>query len=84
MSCSTTQFIPNKVLVLTTQAVLLILYLVASPSTFPEKYIVRGGPGSSVSIATGYGLDGPRIESRWGGENLRTRPDRPWIQFSLL
>jgi len=22
-------------------------------------------PGSSVSIATGYGLDGPGIESRW-------------------
>jgi hypothetical protein len=25
-----------------------------------------GGPGSSVGIATGYGLDGPRIESQWG------------------
>jgi hypothetical protein len=24
------------------------------------------GPGSSVGIATGYGLDGPVIESRWG------------------
>ena len=24
------------------------------------------GPGSSVGIATGYGLDGPAIESRWG------------------
>jgi len=24
------------------------------------------GPGSSVSIATGYVLDGPGIESRWG------------------
>jgi hypothetical protein len=24
------------------------------------------GPGSSVGIATRYGLDGPRIESRWG------------------
>jgi hypothetical protein len=23
-------------------------------------------PGSSVSIATGYGLDGPGIESQWG------------------
>jgi hypothetical protein len=23
------------------------------------------GPGSSVSIATGYGLDGQGIESRW-------------------
>jgi hypothetical protein len=24
------------------------------------------GPGSSVGIATGYGLDDPEIESRWG------------------
>ena len=24
------------------------------------------GPGRSVGIATGYGLDGPGIESRWG------------------
>jgi hypothetical protein len=23
-------------------------------------------PGSSVGLATGYGLDGPGIESRWG------------------
>jgi hypothetical protein len=28
--------------------------------------ISRCGPGSSVGIATGYGLDGPGIESRWG------------------
>jgi hypothetical protein len=26
----------------------------------------RDGPGRSVGIATGYGLDGPGIESRWG------------------
>ena len=24
------------------------------------------GPGSAVGITTGYGLDGPGIESRWG------------------
>ena len=24
------------------------------------------GPGSVVGIETGYGLDGPGIESRWG------------------
>jgi hypothetical protein len=33
------------------------------------KYIrnnLISGPGSSVGIATGYGLDGPGIESRWG------------------
>ena len=27
---------------------------------------IRCGPGSSVGIATGYGMDGPGIESRWG------------------
>jgi len=26
----------------------------------------ESGPGSVVGIATGYGLDGPVIESRWG------------------
>jgi hypothetical protein len=36
-----------------------------------------------VGIATGYGLDGPGIESRWG-EILRTCPDRPWDPPSLL
>ena len=25
----------------------------------------KNGPGSVVGIATGYGLDGPGIESRW-------------------
>jgi len=30
------------------------------------KYYSSGGPGSSVGIATCYGLDGPEIESRWG------------------
>ena len=42
------------------------------------------GPGSVVGIATGYGLDGPGIESRWGGEIFRTCPDRPWGPPSLL
>ena len=35
------------------------------------------GPGSLVAIVTGYGLDGPGIESRWG-EIFRTCPYRPW------
>ena len=35
------------------------------------------GPGSVVGIATGYGLDGPGIESRWGRNfPLLTRPAR--------
>jgi hypothetical protein len=31
-----------------------------------SKATVQCWPGSSFSIATGYGLDGPGIESRWG------------------
>jgi hypothetical protein len=42
------------------------------------------GPGSSVGLVTGYGLDGPGIESRGGGEIFRTRPDRPWGSPNLL
>ena len=38
----------------------------------------------SVGIATRYGLDGPLIESRWGGEIFRIRPYRPWDPPSLL
>jgi hypothetical protein len=39
--------------------------------SFPCPQIYREltktcGPGSSVGIATGYGLDGPGIEFRWG------------------
>jgi hypothetical protein len=40
-------------------------------------------PGSSVGIATDYGLDGPGIESRWGAR-FSARPDRPWVPPSLL
>jgi hypothetical protein len=45
--------------------------------------IFRRGPGSSVGITTGYGLDGPGSNSG-GGEIFRTRPDRPWGPPSLL
>jgi hypothetical protein len=38
---------------------------------------------NGVSTATGYGLDGTGIESRWS-EIFRTRPDRPWGPPSLL
>ena len=44
---------------------------------------IKSGPGSLVGMATGYGLDGPGIESRWG-EIFRTSPDRPWGLPSLL
>jgi hypothetical protein len=37
--------------------------------------LLECGPGSSVSIATDYGLDGPGIESRWGRDfSLTSHP----------
>ena len=32
----------------------------------PLCILVTNGPGSIAGIATGYGLDGPGIEFRWG------------------
>jgi hypothetical protein len=48
--------------------------------------VIHFGPGSSVSIATGYGLDGPEIESRWGRDFPHlSRPDlgpnQPSVQW---
>jgi len=39
---------------------------------------------SSVGIATGYGLDGPGIESRWETRFFHTCLDRPWGPPILL
>ena len=47
------------------------------------EFCVVSGPGSVVGIATGYGLNGPGIDSRWG-EIFRICPDRPWGPPSLL
>jgi len=51
------------------------------------KVYIENGPGSSVGIVTGYGLDGPGIVSWWGrgfphpfGPALGlTRPPIQWI-----
>ena len=40
----------------------------------PDLSYITCGPGSSVGIATGYRLDGPGIESRWGARF--TAPDQ--------
>jgi hypothetical protein len=47
-----------------------------------SNHMLWYGPGSSVGIATDYGLDGPGIESRWG-EIFRS-PDWTWGPSSLL
>jgi len=49
------------------------IYICAGSSTILSArknyyFICFSGPGSSVGIATGYGLDGPGIESRWGAK----------------
>jgi hypothetical protein len=49
-------------------------------------HILSCGPGSSVVIATGYGLDGPGIESRWGRDFSHTSrpalgPTQPPVQL---
>ena len=59
--------------------ILLVLFCIIA-------YMV-GGPGSSVGIATGYGLDGPVFESRWERDFLHlsrlalgpTQPSVQWI-----
>jgi hypothetical protein len=54
------------------------------PGVYDLLYVVSSGPGNVVGTATGYELDGPGIESRWGDEIFRTCPDRPWVPPSLL
>jgi hypothetical protein len=51
-----------------------------------DDYIVHKWTGSSVGIATGYGLDGPGIESRWGRDfshlsRPALRPTQPPVQW---
>ena len=49
-------------------------------------YYPFSDPGSVVGIATGYGLDGPGIESRWGRDFPRLlrpalRPTQPPVKW---
>jgi hypothetical protein len=46
--------------------------------------VLISGPGTSAGIATGYGLDGPGIESRWGRDfphlsRPALRPTQPTV-----
>jgi hypothetical protein len=47
---------------------LIVLMLFTRPKKLSKVFsglYASSGPGSAVGIATGYGLDGPGIESRW-------------------
>ena len=57
-------------LILTLRFIVRFFTILATP-------FVLGGPGSSVGIATGYGLDGPGIESRWGARFSATAQTGP-------
>jgi len=54
---------------------------------FKLLFVIRSGTGSSVGIVTGYGLDGPGIESWWGRDILHlsrpalgtTQPPVQWV-----
>jgi hypothetical protein len=52
---------------------------------FLFAYEENSRPGSSVGIATDYGLDGPGIESRWGEilcpSRLALGPTQPPVQW---
>ena len=58
--------------------------MIESASCIHVSAYIQCGPGSSVGIATSYGLDGPGIESRWGDDIFRTCPGQPWGPPSLL
>jgi hypothetical protein len=49
--------------------------------------VIYSGPGSSVGIATDYGLDGLEIESWWGEISRLSRPalgpTQPPVQWVL-
>ena len=72
------------------------IYFCAFHSSLPCSFNViqghaplkEGGPSSSVGIVTGYGLDGPNIESLWGRDfphlsRPALRPTQPPAQWVL-
>jgi hypothetical protein len=47
--------------------------------SFIVTVFIQRGPGSSVGIVTGYGLDGSGIESWWGGGRDFSHTSRPAV-----
>ena len=70
------------------QSTLPMLLKPVMASVFIETLYWFGGPGSSFSLANGYRLDGPGIESRSGGGDFphlsrpalgTTQPPVQWV-----
>ena len=57
------QFFPSAIRIFS-----MIFAFIPCYSQFFPRAIHNCGPGSVVGIATGYGLDDPGIESRWGAK----------------
>jgi hypothetical protein len=75
------QRVPLCVVVVVVVVVVVIVAFIGS--RFVSLIAERNGPGSSVGIATGCGVEGPGFESRWG-DIFRTYPDRRWSPPNLL
>jgi hypothetical protein len=70
-----------------------MLFLLSYFQLFSSAYLfMQCGPGSVIGIATGYELDGPAIESRWGRDFSRlsrpalvpTQPPVQWVPVLSL
>ena len=80
-------FIPMSVLQVHSQPLLnrVLRRVPSTASSFNLQFpLLSKGRDGAVGIATRYGLDGPRIESRWGARFFHTPPDRPCGPPSLL
>jgi hypothetical protein len=54
----------KNVFLLSNYCIFFFTFLALSSQNFIQNYLHLCGQGSSVGIATGYGLDGPEIESQ--------------------
>ena len=76
----------NKVAVLDGFLFISVILETNGVSSITTSIDVFCGPGSVVGIATGYGLDGPGIESQWGARfsapvQIGPGPTQPPVQW---